>query len=167
LVVTSQDADKPRDSLRNCSTKGICRVTAGAVGAESATVDIVDLVATCARTSQCRFPAAGCPAMAGPALQLRVGTVNIEFCLTVVIEQPKQPIVRVMAIFTARPQSIFMHIIVFVAIDALCFCVFVCSGYVALLTRRRGMQANQRKRCDVVFEQHIATPAGLSVTRTA
>ena len=60
-----------------------------------------------------------------------------------------------------------MHIIAYMAVDALSFRVFVCCGYVALLARRRGVQTNQRKRCYVVFEQHIVAPGGLSVTIAA
>lgn len=72
-----------------------------------------------------------------------------------------------MAQITARPQSIFMHVIVFVTIDALFRRVFVCRGYMALLARRCGMQADQWKCCNVMLEQHIVTPAGFSVTTAA
>lgn len=118
---------------------------------------------TRARTPQFWPSAVGRDAVAGSTFQIRVCAVDIEICLPVVIEQPEQPAVWIMARRTVRPQTFFMRIIFCVTIHTGFGRVFVGPRQVALFAWCRRMDANQRKCCQVMFEKNLAPPIGFSV----
>lgn len=90
-------------------------------------------------------------------------TIEFESGLGIVVKTPDQPAVRCMALLAILAEFATMRVIGFVAVIATGSRILVNGTQMTLFTGYNGMQADQGKLCDVVFEAHLGAPAGFVV----
>lgn len=88
----------------------------------------------------------------------RMGTIQFELRLLVVIEPPQFPVVGVMAALASCSERSLVHVLFLVTFDAFPRRILERLSDVALLTRRDGMQSDQREPCQVMIEAHLPIP---------
>ena len=101
--------------------------------------------------------------MTGEAFQRLMGAIEPELGLGVVIVLPEGPAVRVVAGRALISQPLFMLVVLFMAGDAVEWCVFEGCSDMTAFTGSDRMYADQRKASHVMLESDIRMPATLIV----
>jgi len=94
-------------------------------------------------------------------------TIEFEAGLGIVVKTPDQPAIRCMALLAVLAEFAAMRVIGLVAVITLGGRILVNGTQMTLFTGYDGMQTDQRKPGDVVFEAHFGTPAGFVVAARA
>lgn len=105
--------------------------------------------------------------VAGFALQINMGTVQIKAGLLVVVEFPERPGGGRMARTAVGAEPVLMNIRVSMTIDALLRRIVEAQGLVAILAHGIGVGTDERKIGEPVIEQDLLCPATLVMALTA
>ena len=121
----------------------------------------VDVISTVAIDASFGYLATGLAVVGvtGMAVQTDMGAGQRVFCLTVMIKYPALPTIGIVAGGAGAAEFTFVIIVAGVAFRTEQGGLFERRVDVAALTGNQGMQANQWKPCDVMFENHIVAPA--------
>lgn len=92
------------------------------------------------------------------ALQPRMGPVEFEFRLSVVVKLPQIPMVGVVAGFATRAQTFFVEIIFEMAIDTIRLDRVEFHGRMAIVASRDRVNSDERKFRQVMIELDIFSP---------
>jgi len=126
-------------------------MTALAIASEAAVVHVI-VVMTAGTGSGQAYLALHRLAMAGEAVDSFVPAIQLEACAFVVIEIPRLPVARVVALAAVRAEIEFVLVFFLVAGDAVAFRVLVGRGQVAFLALDLGVFAEQREARQAVVE---------------
>ena len=100
-----------------------------------------------------------CLCVAGMAVKPGMGAVKRIVALTVVVEYPALPSIRIVAAGAGTAQPTFMIIVARMAVGAFDGGVAIGCAYMAPLARHQHVQADQRKARDVMIEHNFTPPA--------
>ena len=141
-------------------------MTATAVLAEGAPVDVIPSMAlgTLGRERDLVGHAFG---VAGNALQARVGTIQVEIRLPVVIKGPQLPVVRGVTGGASGSKAALVRVILGMAVVAAGSGALIVRRDVARLAGHHRVQAVQWEARQVVVEGHFLRPADCSVASCA
>ena len=140
-------------------------MTALALATESATVNVVVVMTTCAAAGQAER-AIHWPAMAGKAIDTLVPAIESEARLAVVVKLPALPVDRVVAGLAFRSESQLVRVVLSVAGNALGLGILESRREVAILALDLDMLAEQREACESVIKARIG-PAAFSMAAPA
>lgn len=96
-----------------------------------------------------------------------MGAVELEFSTHVMIKLPQFPTVRIVASCTFISQSIFVNIIVFVAIDAVRFNILKFGRKVTTFAGGNRVQSDEWKPAQVMIKLDIVSPGNFVMTSVA
>lgn len=147
-------------------TPALLVVAALAVASEPSAVNIVEVVAGGAFGGLTGGSLGG-PGVAAQASKPLVATAQWEGSFAVVVKAPKRPAVRIVAVPAVGAELSSVCVIAVVAGDARLFCVTESRRLVAGFAGFDGVEAEQRKRGDLVIESDSFSPTFLIVTLRA
>ena len=101
--------------------------------------------------------------MTGFTLQSAMSAVESEVSFTIVVELPNQPVVRVVASFTSRPEALFVNVILDVTVHALIVSIMEGGACVTSFAPDRRMQPEQRERRQIVVEANGIIPCSFAM----
>ncbi len=133
---------------------------------ERSTVNVVLPVATEARRGQVDLPLHDFP-VAGAAIQPEMGAIESIIGLTVVVEAPEGPAIRVVTQLAIGTQTAFVNVLGLMAADAFQDRVSVFPRQMAFFARGRRMQSDERETRKIMVEEDFGAPARLVVTAFA
>lgn len=126
-------------------------------------MNVVLFVTTEAGLGQVDLPIDDVP-VAGAAVQPEMGAIKAIIGLTVVVEAPEGPAIRVVTQVAVGAQTAFVNVFGFMAVDTLQKRVFVFRRQVALFARDRRMQSDEREARKVMVEEDFGAPTRFVMT---